>query len=401
MAGILTVDTIQSDSSYASTLNVASKINFTSGMQIGGQDTTFGGMRNRIINGDMRIDQRNAGALVSSASGYIVDRWSDGRYAPSGGVYSARQVTDAPTGFSNSLIHTVTTAVAGTYAGDFYQIWQTIEGNNVADFNLGTASAVTFTASFWVKSSVTGTYSIAFGNEDPLSNGTTRTYVTTYVINTANTWEYKTITVAGDTTGNWGKTNGDGLAIYFDLGCGTDTQITANSWQSANGRRIAGTVKLIATVGATFQVTGVQLEKGSVASAFENRQYGTELALCQRYYETTYPVGYSAGYNFGGGYPFSTSKPVTVNFIASDDTTTSQSVRFVVAKRTNPTVVIYSASDGASGFTFTYKATGGSSLNVAANVTYTSENLCNINQSLSAVNQTNESYFHFTASAEL
>jgi hypothetical protein len=319
--------------------------------------------RNRIINGDMRIDQRNAGALVSSASGYIVDRWSDGRYAPSGGVYSARQVTDAPPGFSNSLIHTVTTAVAGTYAGDYYQIWQTIEGNNVADFNLGTASAVTFTASFWVKSSVTGTYSIAFGNEDPLANGTTRTYVTTYVINAANTWEYKTITVAGDTTGNWGKTNGDGLALYFDLGCGTDTQITANSWQSANGRRIAGTVKLIATVGATFQVTGVQLEKGTAATAFEYRPYTTELQLCQRYYYKNFPaatnVTFGMAFNASttgtyGHIAFPTSMRTAPTALEQNGTANNYLVAYLSTSTTCSSVPVFrDASTTGSGISFT------------------------------------------------
>ena len=226
--------------------------------------------------------------------------------------------------------------------------------------------------------------------------------MTTYTVNAANTWEQKTATIAGDTSGTWLTTNGDGVTAYFALGMGsTYGGATANTWNASLKLAATGQTQWVSTAGATFYITGVQLEKGATATSFDYRPYGTELILCQRYYETTYPVGYAAGYNFVQQYPFSTSKPVAVNLIASDDTTSSQSVRFVVAKRTSPTVVIYSANDGASGFTWTYKGTGTTNANLAATVTYTSENLWNIGQSLSVVNQANESYFHFTASAEL
>jgi len=239
-------------------------------------------MRNRIINGAMTIDQRNAGALVSNANGYITDRWSLGKFDPTGGAYSGQQVTDAPSGFTNSLKVTVTTSITQS-SDQFWQAFQTIEGYNVADLAWGTASAQPVTVSFWVKSSVTGTYSITLFNSGVGS--VDRAYVTTYVINSANTWEYKTVTVAGDTSSAsyWGTTNGAGIGVYFDLGCGTNQQATANTWTTANARRVSGTVRLMATGSATWQITGVQLEEGTAASPFENRLYGTELALCQRY----------------------------------------------------------------------------------------------------------------------
>ena len=282
MAGTLTVDTIQSDSSYASTLNVASKINFTSGMQIGGQDTTFGGMRNRIINGDMRIDQRNAGASFtnSNAAVYGVDRWIT--YGITSGVFTCQQVTDAPTGFGNSFKLTISTATTANDGGAFPA--QKIEASNCTDLMWGTSNAATVTISFWVKASVTGTYNTALLFYGP----TTLYYVSTFTVNSANTWEQKTITVTGPTTGGAfsGSLNAAYLALYtVAIGSsGYTTYTTANTWSSTGSIKTSGTVNLGSTLNATLQVTGVQLEKGSAATAFEYRQYGTELALCQRYF---------------------------------------------------------------------------------------------------------------------
>jgi hypothetical protein len=245
--------------------------------------TQLFGMRNRIVNGAMMIDQRNAGALVSSANGFITDRWSLAKYDPTGGAYSGQQVTDAPSGFTNSLKVTVTTSITQS-ADQYWQLFQKIEGFNTADLGFGTSSASQVTVSFWIKSSVTGTYSVSLFNEGVGS--TNRAYVTTYTINAANTWEYKTVTITGDGAsgaGYWGTTNGSGLGVYFDLGCGTNQQATANTWTTSNARRVSGTVRLMATGSATWQVTGIQLEKGSTATSFDYRPYGTELALCQRY----------------------------------------------------------------------------------------------------------------------
>ena len=243
----------------------------------------YTGFKNRIINGAMMIDQRNAGASVSygGGTGYSVDRFL---YESSNTAVSLQQVSDAPAGFKTSLKWTTTTGgslVAGSYA----DIQQHIEGYNFADFNYGTASAAPMTISFWVKSSLTGTFSICAR----LTNGVNVGYITTYTINAANTWEYKTITVPGNTVNApASSTNGYSLTLNFILGVGSTYQTASlNTWGSAavtgyGGASTASTA-MITTTGATWQVTGVQLEKGSTATSFDYRPYGTELALCQRY----------------------------------------------------------------------------------------------------------------------
>jgi hypothetical protein len=244
-----------------------------------GTSTGYYGFKNRIINGAMVIDQRNAGASVTiSTSGvYALDRWKN--RANGGGAFSVQQSSTAPAGFNTAAVYTVTTVDSSIAAGDNYYVFQDIEGYNVADLGLGTANAQTITMSFWVRSSVTGTYSVF------LSNGTTynRGYVATYTINAANTWEQKSVTIAGDTTGTWGKTNGGGLSAGFNLGAGTDYQTTAGAWGSAFVQATSGTTQWISNAGATFYITGVQLEKGSTATSFDYRPYGTEFQLCLRY----------------------------------------------------------------------------------------------------------------------
>jgi len=372
----------------------------TGAPSIGGAGLGMGmGFRNRIINGAMVIDQRNAGASVTPAVNtitYTLDRWL--QYQTAASKFSVQRNAGSvtpPSGFTNYLGITSLSSYSAI-STDAFLTSQYIEGFNTSDFAWGTASAASVTVSFWVRSSLTGTFSVSICNELA-----TRNYIATYTVNNASTWEYKTVTIPGDTSGTWDTDNTIGLQLRFDLGSGSNFNGTAGSWGASNLLRTSGSQSVVGTNGATFYITGVQLEKGATATSFDYRDYGREFILCQRYYETSYPVGYPAGYNFAQEYPFSTSKPLAVNFIASDDTTVSQSVRFVVVKRTSPTVVIYSAKDGASGFTWTYKGTGGTNINVAASATYTSENLWNINQLLGATNQANESYFHFTASAEL
>ena len=234
--------------------------------------------RNRIINGDMRIDQRNGGAAISVTSNqYPLDRFYVS--ANASGVISAQRSTVAPSDFTNSISLTVTTARTSIAATDVYGFRQSIEGFNTADLNFGTAAAKTVTLSFWVRSSVTGTYAIAFWN-----SSFNRNYVATYTVNSANTWESKTVTIVGDTTGSWSTDNGQGLTVYWDLGSGSNYVGTSGSWQSAGIIRTSGSSNWISTNGATFYLTGVQLEVGSVATPFERRPYGLELALCQRYY---------------------------------------------------------------------------------------------------------------------
>jgi hypothetical protein len=245
----------------------------------GGTGTTTGyyGFKNRIINGAMVIDQRNAGAAVTlSADLYVIDRFSC--RAMTSLTSTAQQSSTAPTGFSKSLLYTVGTGATAA-AGDRNTIAQVIEGFNTADLGWGAAGAATVTLSFWVRSSVTGTFGGA------LANGTlARSYPFTYTISVANTFEYKTITVAGDTSGTWATTNSAGIYVWFDMGCGATYLGTAGAWAGADYRGATGDTKLVATTGATFYITGVQLEKGATATSFDYRPYGTELALCQRYY---------------------------------------------------------------------------------------------------------------------
>jgi hypothetical protein len=231
--------------------------------------------RNRIINGDMRIDQRNAGAAVSSStstSKYVTDRWLTDQNG--GGSFNTQQVTDAPDNFNNSLRVTVT----GTTSSFNIAVRQGIEGYNIADLAWGTAAAKTVTISFWVKASVAGIY--PFSIRIPAQAW----YATQYTINQANTWEYKSVTIAGPTsTYTPLKDNSAGFWLYFLQGGVQDTP--GGSWNNTGGGIISGSVNLMATNGATWQITGVQLEVGTAATAFERRPYGTELALCQRYFE--------------------------------------------------------------------------------------------------------------------
>jgi len=257
-------------------------------------------LKNRIINGDMRIDQRNAGASVtinSAAYTFAVDRWS-GYGESADGVFTLQRSTTAPTGFTNSLLATVTTADASIGANQLYIVEQFIEGFNVADLNFGTANAKTITISFWVRSSVTGTFSGSIADTNY-----TRSYPFTYAISLANTFEYKTVTIAGDTTGTWNTGNGIGMRLYFDLGSGSSTKGTAGAWTGSGTVGATGSTNLIATSGATWYVTGVQLEQNTSATPFERRLYNQELANCQRYYETG--SGFFNGLNpsFGNNNP--------------------------------------------------------------------------------------------------
>ena len=249
--------------------------------QMGNTNQTF---RNRIINGAMVIDQRNAGASVtvnSSTATYPVDRFA-GRGVASAGVFTAQQSSTAPTGYINSVVCTVTTAASPPGATDAYLFRQNVEGLNVADLGWGSASAATVTLSFWVRSSLTGTFGGAIQN-----SAFNRFYPFSYTINSANTWEQKSVTIAGDTSGTWLTTSGIGMTISFSLGAGSSRVNTAGTWTASTTEGATGQTNLISTNGATWYVTGVQLEAGTTATPFEYRQYGTELQLCQRYYWKT------------------------------------------------------------------------------------------------------------------
>ena len=237
------------------------------------------GVRNLIINGDMRIDQRNAGSAVSF--GYIVDRFVATGNGFDEVVRSYQQVSDAPNDFDYSCKLTVTTAETAFTDNEHIGFAQRIEGQNVAHLQWGTSNAKTVTLSFWVKSSLTGTFSGMFQN-----SARDRSYPFEYTISSANTWEYKTVTVSGDTTGTWLKDNGIGIRVNFNHGCGPDRKGTANTWAGADYRASSTqTVELCENLNATWQITGVQLEVGDTATPFEHRPYDMELARCQRYYQ--------------------------------------------------------------------------------------------------------------------
>ena len=242
------------------------------------------GMRNRIINGAMVIDQRNAGASITPGDGqYSVDRWSC-RLSQSS-KYTVTQDSSANTvaGFTSSLKVTSSSAYT-VLTGDYFAVEHNIEGYNTSDLAWGSASAKTVTLSFWVRSSLTGTFGGGIRN----GTGSQYTYPFSYTISTANTWEQKTISIAAPTsTWNSNTTNGLGVIVTFGLGVGATYSGTAGAWTSSvNALSATGATSVVGTSGATWYITGVQFEKGSTATPFGFRHYGTELALCQRYFQT-------------------------------------------------------------------------------------------------------------------
>jgi hypothetical protein len=291
--------------------------------------------RNRIINGAMVIDQRNAGAAVTPAAGtFTVDRWAADM--TQGSKFSFQQNAGSvtpPAGFSNYLGITSTSAYS-VLTGDTFLIRQIIEGFNIADLGWGTANAKTVTLSFWVRSSLTGTFGGA------LTNGaaTFRSYPFSYTISSANTWEQKSITIAGDTTGTWATNNTSGLSVRFGLGSGATFSGTAGAWATGNFAQPTGTTSIVGTSGATFYITGVQLEVGTQATSFEYRQFGTELNLCQRYYYTTGNMANPTG--TGGGF---FGMPLAVSLAFGQGNTS-----FRTTMRAVPTITLFDGN-GVSG----------------------------------------------------
>ena len=278
-------------------------------------------MKNRIINGAMMIDQRNAGASVTPTSGqYTIDRWWHQLSQTS--KISVQRSSTAPAGFVNSALITSLSAYS-IGSSDYFNILQNVEGFNVADLGWGTASAQTITVSFWVRSSLTGTFGGAVLNADQ-----SRAYPFTYTISSANTFEYKTVTIAGDTSGTWLKDNSTGLRLSFGLGVGSSFSSTAGSWASGVYLSATGATSVVGTSGATFYITGVQLEKGSTATSFDYRPYGTELALCQRYFEVLMKDGDS-----------DTNRPLAT---AYDSSNANMIMSFKVTKRASASVTVSS-----------------------------------------------------------
>jgi hypothetical protein len=282
------------------------------------------GFRNRIINGDMRIDQRNAGAAFNPPpnQGYSLDRWTTWLSQNTFSVQRNAGSVTPPAGFSNYLGVTVTSATT-IGVSDYFGVGHKVEGFNIADLGWGTANAQSATISFLVRSSLTGNFGAVIRRGD---GG--QYYAFTYAISASNTWEYKTVTIPGPTSGSWDSTNGTGLFLLFGLGAGSNqTASSNNTWVNGGVLGASGAAPVVATNGATFYITGVQLEAGSVATPFERRDYGRELMMCQRYYEDSKEEPYT-----------SRSVMLKTGFFESVEK------QFIVEKRTSPTMTSISQS---------------------------------------------------------
>jgi hypothetical protein len=271
--------TIEYDGTRFQLMNSSGALAITASSINGGQ---IAGFRNRIINGAMVIDQRNAsGGITPTNFQYTVDRWRANLTQAS--KFTTQQNSGSvtpPVGYINYL-GAVSTSAYSVGASDAFALNQAIEGLNVSDFGWGTANAKTITLSFLVRSSLTGTFGGAFQN-----SAQNRSYPFIYTISAANTWEQKTVTIAGDTSGTWLTSIGVGVNLFFSLGTGATFSGAAGSWSGANFFSATGATSVVGTNGATFYITGVQLELGVIATPFEQRLFGTELMLCQRYYES-------------------------------------------------------------------------------------------------------------------
>jgi hypothetical protein len=267
---------IQTNETTAATIDASQNVSFTNGVNL---PNTFG-FKNRLINGQMLFDQRNAGASVTAAdNAYTLDRWKC--FLSVASKFTVQQNAGSvtpPSGFVKYLGAT-SSAATSVGASDYYVVTQVVEGSNISDLNWGTASASSVSVSFWVRSSLTGLFGGA------LTNGNTNySYAFSYTISAANTWEYKTVTIAGPTSGTWSNDTSSGVGVRFSLGAGSNYSAAAGSWTASNLVSCTGATNVISTSGATLYITGVQLEKGTQATSFDFRSYGTELALCQRYY---------------------------------------------------------------------------------------------------------------------
>ena len=343
------------------------------------------GFRNRIINGDMRIDQRNAGASVTqdTIGVYPVDRWLAAGTVTS--KFTAQQNAGSvtpPDGFRNYLGCTSSSAYS-VLTGDAFWLHQRIEGFNVADLMWGTANAKTITVSFWVRSSLTGTFGGSVFN-----SAANRSYPFTYTISAANTWEQKTLTIAGDTSGTWLTTNGTGLQLNFSLGTGSTFSGTAGAWTGSAAYSATGATSVVGTNGATFYITGVQLEAGTVASPFERRDYGRELMMCQRYYQKSYNVDVAPGTN-------TTVGAKTSRIYNTDVYLPQLETRLLVSMRATPTVTWYTTA-GTSGSVNV--GVGTNTVNTQYDAGMNSTGWLYVNGSVSSGNQITA---QFVASSEL
>jgi hypothetical protein len=303
--GILAADQIQSS---------------VTGVSLGaGNATRF---KNKIINGDFRINQRGFSGTPGSDE-YTLDRWFSGRSQASKYTVSqnAGSVTP-PAGFINYLGVTSSSAYS-VAAGDFFGQAQRIEGLNCADLDFGKSTAKSVTISFWVYSSLTGSFGASISN-----SAGNRFYPFSYTISSANTWTQASVTIAGDTSGTWLTTNGVGMMLWFSLGMGSNFSGTANTWASSAIYQPTGSTSVVGTNGATFYITGVQLEVGTSATGFEYVDYTNQLLMCQRYYQQ---FDYSGQLGTANATGFTSSKYSTTDSMVAN-------AQLICAMRTAPTI---------------------------------------------------------------
>jgi hypothetical protein len=367
--------------------NTVSYATLNTDLQSGGYASNF---KNRVINGAMVISQRNgtSSVTITSDGQYVIDRWITRNSVTS--KFSIQQNAGAvtpPAGFTNYLgVTSLSSYSVGT--AELFCVGQRIEGFNTADLMWGTANAQPVTLSFWVRSSLTGTFGGSF-----LNSAENRSYPFTYTISSANTWEQKSITVVGDTTGTWLTTNGLGVQLFFNLGTGSTYTGTAGSWSGSQFFSATGATSVVGTSGATFYITGVQLEKGSTATSFDYRSIGTELALCQRYYEKSYNPDVVPATASDIGRIFSAG-----NVGATTSAYITCQVQFKVSKRATPTVIIYDTV-GNAGKTTRVTAGIGSSTN--SNGTINNAGTENVMVESTDGNSHSQIIFQYVSTAEL
>ena len=346
--------------------------------------------KNKFVNGNMAIAQRGATAVTVAAATrtMAVDRFFGS--LTGAGVYTVEQVVDAPAAANAgqySMKAVVTTADTSIAASDQYFIGQTIEGLNFASFGFGTASAQTVTISFWVKSSITGTFGVDIRN-----SAANRAYASTYTISAANTWEKKTVTIAGDTSGTWLQDTGIGARVEWTLSAGTDFQTaTPNAWTASNDQTTASQTNWMATVANTFQITAIQIEAGSKATPFQTAT-GTiqgELAACQRYYQKSFDQSVTPA-NGANTTTLTSNNGANYVYTAGATGNEAATIFYKVVMRTAPTITFYGNSAGS------WLTPIGNSTMVSR---YIGDNAFSLYQNTSGSNV--NTYGHWIASAEL
>jgi hypothetical protein len=388
---------LQANGTTAFTVNSDATTTFASAANL---PNTFG-FKNRLINGNMTIDQRNAGASVAtttaSAFTYTVDRWA--YYGTVASKFTVQRTPSATetgyatrvgAGFTNYLAMTSTSAYSSG-ASEIFLMSQCIEGFNFFDVAWGTANAKTVTLSFLAYSSITGTQSGSISNA-----AGTQTYPFTFTVSSANTWTQVSITIPGSTSGTWATDNTQSAYLFFNMGSGSARLGTANAWTGTVCYGVTGSVSVIGTSGATFYITGVQLEKGSTATSFDFRSYGTELALCQRYYYKTFPQATAPAQN-------TTVYSGAINYVAvlAGANYMSAPVFFPVVMRATPTTITF-YNPGAANAKWKNGSSGSDSGNAVTNAGASQNGFVAVNNPQVAGDSINNTiYIHATAEAEL